>query len=933
MDLSNSEVNTMTDMEQRNAAKTFAADWNGRGYEKGDTHSFWLSFLQDVLDVEHPTSYIEFEKEVVINGSTKFIDAYLPDTKVIIEQKSLERSLTKASKQSGGSMLTPFEQAKNYANYLPADEYPKWIITSNFGEFLIYNMNKPGEAPTRIALSELPKRYNEFSFLIDTKKDYLKHEMEVSIKAGELVGQIYDAFLALYPDQKDPRYLHSLNVLCVRLVFCLYAEDAGIFGRRDMFHDYLNSFKPENMRMGLIELFRILATEPDQRDPFANENLLEFPYVNGGLFSTEEDIIIPPITDHIRDLLLDKASLGFDWSDISPTIFGAVFESTLNPETRRSGGMHYTSIENIHKVIDPLFLSALKTEFAEIKKLKVAKTKDTKLRAFQNKLASLTFLDPAAGSGNFLTETYLSLRRLENQVLLELTKGQIMFGAAGISPIKVSIRQFYGIEINDFAVTVAKTALWIAESQMLKETEDIVRLNLDFLPLKTYVNMTEGNAVTMDWNSVVSSDRLNYIMGNPPFIGARMMNVSQKKDVSSVFQGSKGVGNLDYVSCWYKKAADYMKSTDIHAALVSTNSITQGEPVSILWNALLSMGVVIDFAHRTFIWDSEAHLKAHVHCVIIGFSCGRGTSPKRLYTDGILQEVDNINAYLVNAPNVLVASRKTPLSDVPPMVFGSMANDGGFLFLSREEHDDLVSRYPQLTGCIKRFVGSREFINNVERYCLWLKDVTPSLYRNVPEIEQHIAGVKEHRLSSNRKSTRDLALTPFLFGEIRQPESKYILVPRHSSEKRRYIPLGFMSPDVICGDANMLIPTDSLYHFGVLTSNVHMAWMRTVCGRIKSDYRYSASIVYNTFPWPDPSEQCIKKIEETAAAILAAREQYPDETLASLYDENYMPVELRTAHRANNRAVWEAYGKAWDITSETDCVAHLMKLYQTLVSE
>ena len=933
--VSYNEVNTMTDMEQRNAAKGFAADWEGRGYEKGDTHSFWLSFLQDVLDVEHPTSYIDFEKEVEINGNTKYIDAYLPDTKVIIEQKSLERSLTKASKQSDGSMLTPFEQAKNYANNLPADEYPKWIITSNFGEFLIYNMNKPGEAPARILLSELPKRYSEFAFLIDTKKDFLKHEMEVSIKAGELVGQIYDAFLALYPDQDDPRYLHSLNVLCVRLVFCLYAEDAGIFGRRDMFHDYLNSFKPENMRMGLIELFRTLATAPEQRDPFANENLLAFPYVNGGLFSMEEDIMIPPISEEIRDLLLDKASLGFDWSDISPTIFGAVFESTLNPETRRAGGMHYTSIENIHKVIDPLFLADLKAEFAEIKKMKVAKTKEGKLRSFQDKLASLTFLDPAAGSGNFLTETYLSLRRLENQVLLELTKGQIMFGAGGLDPIKVSIQQFYGIEINDFAVTVAKTALRIAESQMLKETEDIVQSDLDFLPLKTYIRIKEANAVTSDWKDIIGDMTFDYIMGNPPFVGGMYMSRKQKAEIRELFTGVKGAGEMDYVCAWYERAASFVGDNPTRIAFVSTNSICQGESVLTFWKHFFSMhDMSIDFAYTTFVWSSEAAKTAAVHCIIVGLSSRSTKSEKRLYGDnGEYKVCSNINPYLFDAPDYFIEYRSKPLCDVPAMRFGSMPRDGGGFVLNAEQRAELIAKEPLSAKWIRPYYGATEFLNNKDRYCLWLVDAEPHELAQCPSVMERIESVRQFRAASKAAGTRKFAETPSVFCQIAQPNSNYIIVPKTSSGRRRYLPIGFMDQDTIASDLVFLIPEAGLYEFGVLMSNIHNAWMRQVAGRLKSDYRYSKDIVYNDFVWPSPSEKQKERIEQTAQGILDARRNHPNSTLSQLYDANLMPKDLLDAHRANDRAVWEAYGKAWDITSESECVAYLMKLYQQLTSK
>lgn len=932
----------MKDVEQRAAAKAFAKDWAGKGYEKGDTHSFWISFLQDVIGLENAVSHIEFEKEVVIDGNTKFIDVYLPDTRVMVEQKSLDKDLNKPIVQSGGIKLTPFEQAKNYANNLPVSESPKWIITCNFGEFQIYNMNKPGEAPTKILLSELPKRYSEFGFLIDNKKDYLKHELEVSVKAGELVGKIYDAFLELYPDKEDPKTLHSLNVLCVRLVFCLYAEDAGIFGRRDMFHDYLNSFNPENMRMGLIELFKILDTKPEDRDPFANENLLEFPYVNGGLFSTDEDILIPQITEDIRNLILDKASMGFDWSDISPTIFGAVFESTLNPETRRSGGMHYTSIENIHKVIDPLFLDELKGELDEIKQIGVLKTKETKLKAFQNKLAGLTWLDPAAGSGNFLTETYLCIRRLENDVIGNLialekgqTAGQIMMGVEYANPIKVSIQQFYGIEINDFAVTVATTALWIAESQMLKETENIVHLQLGFLPLKTYVNIVEGNALRIDWNDVVPASQLNYIMGNPPFVGQAMRSKEQAQEMLDVFEGSNSGGKLDYVAGWYKKAVDYSMGTKIETAFVSSNSICQGESVNLLWEKLLHLGVVINFAHRTFAWTSEAKNKAAVMCVIVGFSF-ENRDKKYLFDGSTIRLVKHINGYLYNGPDVFIKNRSKSINaGAAKVAQGSPPADNGRLILTVEEKEDFIKKYPELNSVIRPLTGSREFINDLEfsRFCFWFEGVDVQEYMHIPELRERFQYIHEYRLASPVDRIQKTADKPYLFTQNRQPTTNYIIIPRVSSSSRRYIPMGYLSPDIIASDSAVLMHNATLYEFGLLSSNAHNAWMRVVAGRLKNDFRYAPSVFYN-FPLPDVTDEFKAKIEQTGRDILLAREKYQNKTLADMYGADmYLFSDLQIAHRANDRAVWEAYGKAWDITSESDCVAYLMKLYQELTTK
>ena len=921
----------MKDTERRTAAKAFSEYWKDRGYEKGESQPFWLSLLRDVLGVEAPEKFITFEEQVRLDH-TSFIDGFIPATHVLIEQKGRNKDLRKPIKQSDGTLLTPFQQAQRYSAVLPYSQHPRWIITCNFEEFLVYDMEKPNGEPEQIFVKDLAKEYYRLMFLVDTGDDNIRREMEVSIQAGNLVGILYDEILKQYRDPENEESLKSLNKLVVRLVFCLYAEDAGIFGGHSKFHNYIKSFSARDMRKALIELFKILDTKPEDRDPYEDEQLAAFPYVNGGLFA-DENIEIPQMNDEIRDLLLRNASEDFDWSDISPTIFGAVFESTLNPETRRSGGMHYTSIENIHKVIDPLFLDELREELEEIKAIKVAKTRETKINDFREKLGSLTFFDPACGSGNFLTETYISLRRLENEALEIINKGQIVLDFGDL--IKVSIGQFYGIEINDFAVTVAKTALWIAESQMMKETEEIVHQNLEFLPLKSYANIVEGNALRIDWETVVPKDKLNYIMGNPPFVGARLMTKEQKDDVVSVFGAKwKNAGNLDYVSCWYKKATDLMKGTNIRTALVSTNSVSQGESVAILWKPLFEDGVHIDFAHRTFRWDSEASIKAHVHCVIIGFSIAPFYKSKVIFSAERPLIVDNINAYLIDAPDVFIESVKKTVCDVPQLVFGSMPNDNGFLSsYSQEERDAIVAEYPESEIVFKKFIGATEFINNKIRWCMWLKGVSPNIIRNTPPIAKAVASVKEMREQSNREATKKLAETPTLFGEIRQPSADYIVIPRVSSERRKYIPIGFLNADYIASDAVQILPDANMFHFGVLTSNVHMAWMRAVCGRLKSDYRYSVNIVYNNFPWPTPTDEQKAAIEKTAQAILDARALYPDCSLADLYDEVAMPPELRKAHQANDRAVMQAYGFDVKTMIESTCVAELMKMYQKLAGK
>lgn len=927
----------MKDTERRTAAKEFAEYWKNRGYEKGESQPFWLSLLRDVLGVEAPEKFITFEEQVHLDH-TSFIDGFIPSTHVLIEQKGQDKDLRKPIKQSDGTLLTPFQQAQRYSAVLPYSQRPRWIITCNFKEFLIYDMENPTGEPESLLLKNLGKEYYRLQFLVDTEDENIRREMEVSIQAGNLVGILYDEILKQYHNPENEESLKSLNKLIVRLVFCLYAEDAGIFGGHSKFHDYIKNFSARDMRKALIELFKILDTKPENRDPYEDEQLASFPYVNGGLFA-DENIEIPQMNDEIRNLLLCNASEDFDWSDISPTIFGAVFESTLNPETRRSGGMHYTSIENIHKVIDPLFLDELRQELDEIKNIKVTKTRETKINAFREKLASLTFLDPACGSGNFLTETYISLRRLENEAIDVIYQGQVMLEDNDI--IKVSIGQFYGIEINDFAVTVAKTALWIAESQMMKETEMIAHVNLDFLPLKSYANIVEGNALRMDWETVVPKNKLNYIMGNPPFVGYSLQSAEQKQDILSIYIDEKGkpyktAGKIDYVSGWYFKAAKLMQGAHIRTAFVSTNSITQGEQVAGVWKPLYDrFNIHIDFAHRTFKWISEAKDKAAVFCIIVGFSSNTAKieSDKYIYTSDRPLKAKNINPYLMDAPNIFVDSRTKPICKVPAMVYGSKPTDNGYFFLSAEERIEVLKSEPQIEKYVKKFLGASEFINGKERYCLWLIDASPNEIRNSKFISQRIQHIKNFRLNSTKKATQESSNTPTLFQEIRQSVTTYILVPAHTGGTRRYIPIGFEDKDTICGNANLSIPNADLYHFGILTSNVHMAWTRVVCGYLGTSYRYSANIVYNNFPWPTPTDEQRVAIEKTAQAILDARAQYPECSLADLYDEVAMPPKLRKAHQANDRAVMQAYGFDIKTTTESSCVAELMKMYQKLIME
>ncbi len=915
------------DVNRRESAKAFAEYWSGKGYEKGESQKFWLSLLRDVYEVEHPEQFISFEDQVHLDH-TSFIDGNIPSTHVLIEQKGLGKDLRKPIKQSDGSLLTPFQQAKRYAAELPYSQRPRWIVTCNFEEFLVYDMEKPNGEPEQILLKDLGKEYYRLQFLVDTGDENIKREMEVSIQAGNLVGLMYDEILKQYLDPTNEHSLQSLNKLIVRLVFCLYAEDAGVFGGHSKFHNYISSFSARDMRKALIELFKILDTKVEDRDPYEDEKLLAFPYVNGGLFA-DENIEIPQMNDTIRDMLLSNASEDFDWSLISPTIFGAVFESTLNPETRRSGGMHYTSIENIHKVIDPLFLDELREEFDEIKAIKVDKTREAKLDEFRKKLGSLTFFDPACGSGNFLTETYISLRRLENEAIEETTKGQMMLGDFS-NPINVSIGQFYGIEINDFAVTVAKTALWIAESQMMKETEEIIHQNLDFLPLKSYANIVEGNALRIDWETVVPKDKLNYIMGNPPFVGSKFMTKEQREEISTLYLNSKNCGVIDYVSGWFYKASEFIMNSRIKVAFVSTNSITQGEQVAAVWKPIYEkFGIKIHFAYRTFKWGNEATEKALVYCIIVCFAT-YDTMPKRIYENSSIKSVENINAYLVDTDDVFVESRTKPLCDIPQIGIGNKPIDGGYYLFTEEEKSEFIKIEPASEKYFRPWYGANEFLYDKKRYCLWLGECSPKDLRMMPKCMERVEAVRDYRLKSTSAGTRKIADIPTRFHVENFPKNNFILIPEATISTRRYVPMGFLTPEKMCSNLVKIIPEGQIYHFGVLTSNVHMAWMRSTCGYYGPSYRYSKDIVYNNFPWPTPTDEQKAKIEQTAQAILDARALYPDCSLADLYDELTMPPELRKAHQANDKAVMQAYGFDYKTMTESECVAELMKMYQNL---
>ncbi len=894
----------------------FSQRWRDKGNELSDTSSFWLELLHEVLGLDNPTRYIIFQKRVELKH-VSFIDAFIPSTGIIIEQKSSDVDLDKPQTQSDGNTLTPFEQAKRYRDWLPAPEQGRYIIVCNFRELRIHDMNTPKAPPIVLTLEDISPR--TLAFLVKVEREYSREE-QISIEAGEHAAKLYDSLLARYSKHdRDADTLHSLNIFCVRIVFLLYAEKAGIF-KPFQFRDYLKAHT-DSPRNAFIELFKVLATEPEKRDPYLDDDLAAFPYINGGLFDSA--ITLPKIDGEIVSIIIDEMS-PFTWHEINPTIFGALFESTLNPETRREAGMHYTSLENIHKVIDPLFLDSLT---AKLNAALASPNKRRDLMRFQDELAGLTFLDPACGSGNFLTETYLSLRKLENRIIEGISGGQRYFVQGDLSPIKVHISQFYGIEYNGFAVAVAKTALWIAEHQMMKETRKLAEFHDDFIPLKSYSNITKANAIRIDWRDIIPPERLSYIMGNPPYRGARIMQQEQKEDITALFTGWGKPGDFDYVCCWYRKAYEFMKGTHIRAALVSTNSINQGDSVSMFWKRLVDDGLTIDFAHAGFVWNSEAKEKAHVHCAVIGFSADGGTPAKTLYVSGKARAAKHINAYLLDGPDWWIFSRSLPLCDVPVMRIGCQLIDKGYYTFTQEEYEAFIKIEPEAAKYFHDLYGGYEFLYNAPRKCLYLGNCSPHQIKMMPECYKRVEAVRQWRLSSDRASTKKLAETPTKFGLESFPKGNYIAVPQTTSERRTYIPMGFLDDSVMCTQKLQLLPNATLYHFGVLESLTHMAWMRVVAGRLEMRYSYSNTLVYNCFVWPDVSDSQRERIETTAQGILSARAKYPDSSLAELYDETLMPVELRRAHRDNDDAVREAYGfpKSW---SELETVGRLVELYE-----
>ena len=926
----------------KKAAQEFARYWAGRGDEKGETQQFWIDLLQNVLGDEDALRHLRFEARVDTEAgvSKGFADVAVmrPDGRgmlALIEQKSAGIDLDRPE-QRQGRMVTPVQQCRAYVEALPFNEQPRWVLTCNFATLRAYDRNADplcSKAPAlELALADLPRNLDALSFLVGgDAAPVLAHE--VSVQAGALMGRVHDMLaesFAAVMDPDDPAVHHALSVICTRLMFLMFCEDAGLIPA-NAFRDFLRQTRPERLRKALADLFVWLDTPDAERDPFdvLDGPFRDFPYMNGGLFA--EKVQIPTIDETLRTELIIHGCQEFDWSGVSPTVFGSIFEGALSHDRRRAGGMHYTSPANIHKLIDPLFLDGLKAELAAALEMPVSGGARTKaLTRLHEKLGSLTFLDPACGSGNFLTQTYVELRRLENRILLELNRdatARLVFEGVEESPVRVSLANFRGIEINDFACCVARTALWIAEKQADMDTAKVVRRVYDELPLTDYGCIVQANALRASWDDVLPAQRCSYVIGNPPFIGYSNLTAEQKEDRAAIFGKDGGV--LDYVACWYRKAADYTRGTSARCAFVSTNSICQGQQVAPLWRPLFEDGVHIDFAHRTFVWNSEATDEAHVHVVIVGFSRAGEGGPKQLFDADGCRQVDHINAYLAPAADVFVEKHSKPLCDVPEMSAGGKPTDGGFLLLTQDERDELLACEPGAAAFVRPFSMGAEFINAVPRYCLWLEGVDPASLKALPLVLERVRHVREFRLTSKKDATRRKAATPWLFDEVRPPApGPYIAVPKVSSGRRTYVPIGFVTNGMIPGDMLFFISGAGLYEFGVLTSRAHNAWMRQVAGRLKSDYRYTNTIVYNNFVWPEAAPAQCERVEACAQAVLDARAAHPADSLADMYDpdNDWLYPDLAAAHRALDAAVEAAYGIDFS-GDEERIVAHLFDLY------
>ncbi|MGL6225341.1 MAG: DNA methyltransferase [Thermoguttaceae bacterium] len=905
--------------EIKSRALTFAQNWQDAKYERGESQTFWNEFFA-VFGIQRRTVAAFEEKVKRLTNHVGFIDLFWPG-KLLAEHKSRGQDLGKATSQA-------FEYVRNLVDTGREAETPRYIIVSDFAKIVLYDL-EPDEGDAEkleFPLADLHKHIHAFGFISGYQVHKPKPEDPANIIASELMGQVHDTLFA------SGYSGHSLERFLVRTLFCLFAEDTGIF-EPDAFTAFIEQNTKENgsdLGPMLSAFFDVLDKPIEKRQKNLDESLAALQYVDGGLF--EETLRPPTCNRDIRDSLL--AATRFDWSRISPAIFGSLFQSVMDPNARRACGAHYTTEDNILKVIRPLFLDELRAEFEKIKGGKSAANR-VKLQQFHAKLGRLTFFDPACGCGNFLVLAYRELRRLEMDVFESLHKsGQKLFDATFFS--QVDVDQFYGIEIVEFPVRIAETALWLMDHQMNLEAS--VRFGNYFvrLPLQKSAKIVHGNALRMDWTEVLPKEKCSYILGNPPFVGGKYQNSEQKEDLQFVFGKIPSSGLLDYVSCWYFKAAEYIQGTSIPVGFVATNSITQGEQAGILWSILFAKGIKINFAYSPFVWTSEARGKAHVHCVIVGFGLD-DVDAKRIYDqekDRIsVHTVSQINRYLVDAGDVAIVNRSMPLCNVPEIRFGNQPIDGGYFLFSAEEKKSFLQDCPDAKRYLKRYIGSEEFINGTERWCLWLKGVDPATIRSIEAIKERVEAVKRFRLASSRLATRELADRASEFAFVSHPDTRYLLIPSTSSETRAYIPMGFMTPSVIASNACLIVPNAKLYHFGVLTSAIHMDWMRRVCGRLESRYRYSAKIVYNNFIWPEHvTEEQQKRIAEKAQAVLDARALYPDNTLADLYARGYMPKELLRAHHELDRAVDRAYRKE-PFTSDEDRLAFLFGLYEKLTTK
>lgn len=890
---------TWTDIETR--AVAFQKHWRDcTGDERQEGQTFEKDFMY-VFGVDWHDGFHE-HPIISVDGVQNYIDYFIPG-KILIEMKSRGKSLDVA-----------FTQAMQYVRALKPEEQPALVVVSDFDTIKVYNTSKQHHYKS-FKVTALKSHVRIFSLLTGHGADPdIRTEIELNTDASYKMAKLHDAL-------KENGYTgHDLEVYLVRLLFCLFADDTGVF-EKSSFYNYLQASNPDGSDLSgrLTMLFSVLDTPDDKRMKNLPDELMRFRYINGNLFS--ERLATPFFSAKMRSTLLDCCD--FDWTQISPAIFGAMFQGVMNPQERRELGAHYTSEENILKVIRPLFLDELYEEFER------SKNTTAELQAFHKKISSLTFLDPACGCGNFLIITYQKLRELEFQILKLLNDNQMVLFDA---PTKVSIHQFYGIEIEEFPCEIAKVSMLLMKHLMDQEISHYFGGNFIDYPIRDNANIVNANALRLDWNDVIPASKLNYIMGNPPFNGARTMSCKQKADLEHVFGDLKNSGNLDFVTPWYKKAADMMDSnTSIQAALVSTNSIVQGDQAGILWEYLFDRRFEITFAYRTFKWSNAAKGKAAVHCVIVGFAKeGRWRKPREIIDGLNTKKTSQINQYLIDAPVVIIKNRSKPICDVPEIGIGNQPIDGGNYLFNKDEMGLFLQEEPSSKPYFYKWYGAEELINNSPRYCLLVSKIPPAELRQMPKALERVEKVRQYRLLSKRHNTLKLAKTPLEFQTTVIPQSEFIAIPEVSSENRLYVPMGFMQPDQLASNRLKILQDANLYFFGVLTSSTHMAWMRVTAGRLEMRYVYSVGIVYNNFPWPNPTTSQKEKIEQTAQAILDARELYPEASLADLYDELTMPPELRKAHNANDKAVWEAYGKAWPLDDEPACVAHLMMMYSKI---